>query len=529
MAIAAPHVKLLRQLAKAKDDYLSGAFDIEWDRGSATIFMVFGQPSHAVFESGGTRLAGEPALDALLRELPAQFTVGDWRRAMSPQDTLSVSIDDITEPIAELVGEHSAVADRDEDATSWLGGLDDSPELGFDVDSFPLLPHGDVLWPDTPAEDAAVTERLSSLDAALIVLTGPRLHAAGVVRDGDLIDAVWVDSADHARGETAAIALLGAREGVIAGYALDSFEVAEAIPMLWRLPRGDAIATAWVDGQALLTSLLEDREDHALLIDGPERAVGLFSGGRAIAVYTSTDPAPVTSTDLLLDVMRKPGTTLRVLQRRARVQRNGHADAVVAQTAPSTSPAPSSPPAPYDAFDVLASEETPSSPLEILDNAAETAVERQLDSAGWSVRETSRASDPANVSEPFSALDEWSVVEPSTTTEPWSIVEPSSAIEPPSAFEASSTTAPSSGVDTSSWVDYDEVRADLVAIGVAWLGENDSAAVTECVLGTQSAVEDFLTTIETIRRMTIPGHDSTAIYSMTREMQLHAAERLCGA
>src|SRR5215469_13803914 len=106
MAIAAPHVKLLRQLAQAKDDYMSGAFDIAWDGGFATIFMVFGQPSHAVFEAGGVRHTGEAALVALLRDLPRQFDVGDWRRAMAPQETLNVSIDDITEPLAELVGEH---------------------------------------------------------------------------------------------------------------------------------------------------------------------------------------------------------------------------------------------------------------------------------------------------------------------------------------------------------------------------------------------------------------------------------------
>src|SRR5215469_11641881 len=171
MAIAAPHVKLLRQLAKAKDDYLSGAFDIEWDGGSATIFMVFGQPSHAIFESAGTQLTGEAALDALLHTLPSQFTVGDWRRVMSPQDTLTVSVDEITEPIAELVGEHGDVADRDDAATSWMEGFDDSPDLGFDVDSFPLLPGGDVLWSDTPAQDLSLQERIAPLDGALLVLT----------------------------------------------------------------------------------------------------------------------------------------------------------------------------------------------------------------------------------------------------------------------------------------------------------------------------------------------------------------------
>ena len=511
MAIAAPHVKLLRQLAKAKDDYLSGAFDIEWDGGSATIFMVFGQPSHAVFESGGTQLSGEAALDALLHTLPSQFTVGDWRRVMSPQDTLNVSVDEITEPIAELVGEHGDVTDRDDAETSWMADFDDSPDLGFDVDSFPLLPSGDVLWSEMPAQDAALQERIASLDAALIVLTAPRLRAAGVVRDGDLIDAVWVDSADHARGETAAIALLGAREGTIAGYALDSIDVAEAIPMLWRLPRGEPIATAWVDASALVTSLEQDREDHALLIEGPLRAGGLFSGGRPLAVYTSTSPVPATSTDQLLDAMRRPGTTLRVLQRRGRKPQPSQGESV-SETVTAPEPYEER----YDPFEAFAFGTEPP-PLEQPEIATTDAYGAEPDSTtdGAHDHETERATNGAYEHDAeFITTDAY---ETDATSAAGSV------------FDQQPDVPTSSRVDTSSWVDYDEVRAGLVAIGVAWLGENDSAAVTECVLGTRSAVEDFITTIETIRRMTIPGHDSTAVYTMTREMQVYAAERLCGA
>lgn len=511
MAIAAPHVKLLRQLAKAKDDYLSGAFDIEWDGGSATIFMVFGQPSHAIFESGGAQLTGEAALDALLHTLPSQFTVGDWRRVMSPQDTLNVSVDEITEPIAELVGGHDNVTDRDDGATSWMEGFDDSPDLGFDVESFPLLPSGDMLWPDTPAQDAALQERIASLDAALIVLTGPRLRGAGVVRDGDLIDAVWVDSADHARGETAAMALLGARDGTIAGYTLDSIDVAEAIPMLWRLPRGEPIATAWVDAAALVTSLEQDREDHALLIEGPMRAVGLFSGGKPLAVYTATSPVPVTSTDQLLDAMRRPGTTLRVLQRRGRKPQPSQGETVIDAV---VAPAPHEDR--YDPFEAFAFDESPPAPLEQPQIATAGAYDHEPETAtnGADDHDAATATNGAHEHD----------VEFATT----GAYEADVAFTTGTAFDEEPG-ATASRVDTSSWVNYDEVRADLVAIGVAWLGDADSASVTECILGTKSAVEDFITTIETIRRMTVPGHDSTAIYTMSREMQVHAAERLCGA
>lgn len=340
MATAAPHVKLLRQLSKAKDDYMSGAFDIAWDGGSATLFMVFGQPSHAVFDAGAVHLDGEAALDALLRELPPHFDVGDWRRAMSPQETLSITVDDITEPLAELVGEHADVP-AVEDVPSWLSADDDAPDLGFDLDTFPLLPAGPVLWPEMPAAEAALSQRLSSLPASLVVLRGPRLRAAGVVRAGDMIDAVWVDSTDHARGETAAMALLGAREGQLAAFALESAAIAEALPLLWRLPHGNPIDTAWVDPAGLIAAMQADNSEHALLVEAEIRAVALFSGGSVIATYTSMDPTPVRSTDPLLEALRHAGT-LRVLQRAPRPQQH-------TVPAPAVHAAPPPPPAPVQA------------------------------------------------------------------------------------------------------------------------------------------------------------------------------------
>src|SRR5437899_2643538 len=104
MASAAPRVKLLRQLANAKDDYLSGALDLTWDDGRATVFLVFGQPSHALFESAHQHLEGDAAVVAMQRDLPRDFQVGPWRRAMSPKETLQITIDELTEPLAEQAG-----------------------------------------------------------------------------------------------------------------------------------------------------------------------------------------------------------------------------------------------------------------------------------------------------------------------------------------------------------------------------------------------------------------------------------------
>ena len=107
MATAAPHVKLLRQLASAKDDYLSGAFDISWDGAKATFYLVFGRPSHAVFETDESQIEGEAAIDALLAALPRVFSVSDWRRAMSPHETLSITIDELAGPFVRLAGSYA--------------------------------------------------------------------------------------------------------------------------------------------------------------------------------------------------------------------------------------------------------------------------------------------------------------------------------------------------------------------------------------------------------------------------------------
>src|SRR4029077_18297955 len=107
MATAAPHVKLLRQLASAKDDYLSGAFDVSWDGPRATTTLVFGRPSHAVFEMDQAQIEGEAAIDALLAELPKVFAVSDWRRAMSPRETLSITIDELAGPFVRLAGSYA--------------------------------------------------------------------------------------------------------------------------------------------------------------------------------------------------------------------------------------------------------------------------------------------------------------------------------------------------------------------------------------------------------------------------------------
>ena len=81
----------------------------------------------------------------------------------------------------------------------------------------------------------------------------------------------------------------------------------------------------------------------------------------------------------------------------------------------------------------------------------------------------------------------------------------------------------------SQFVDFDEVRTELVQIGVVWLGEANAVPVTALLRKTRSTIDDFVATIDTIRGLHLEGQDPASIQAMAREMHQQAAERLCGA
>ncbi|MGA7989058.1 MAG: hypothetical protein WCB51_11745, partial [Candidatus Dormiibacterota bacterium] len=330
MATAAPHVKLLRQLASAKDDYLSGAFDISWDGAKATLYLVFGRPSHAVFDTDQAQIEGEAAIDALLAELPRTFVVSDWRRAMSPHETLSISIDELAGPFVRLAGSYADDPISDEEP-EWWSSDDSSPDLAFGLADFPLLPGGRPLWAETSPENVNLAERLAELPPSILILTGAKLRAAAVVSGGDIIDAVWIDDEDQARGEAAGMAILGATKGSLAGYALDDPRVAEALTMLWRLPRAvDGIEMAWLDPASMLAAFRADGLDRVLVIDAPVRGIALFSRGGLVAVYSETQRSAVASPERLRSLLSQVRGRLTVMERKPRPVAAG-----AAQTIPS--------------------------------------------------------------------------------------------------------------------------------------------------------------------------------------------------
>jgi hypothetical protein len=250
MAAAAPFVKLLRQLSQAEDDYRSGALDITWDEGRATIYVVFGQPNHALYQQNGEEeLEGPEAISALVHHLPKRFKVAPWRREVVRTESVHMSMAELMEPFAQLEGGRATPPPRREADPSPAAALDDNEHrVPFGLQDFPLLPVGESLWADGSAAIVHLDQLLPQLPDCLVVLTGARLRAAAIVVRGSIIDAVWVDDEDQASGETAAMALIGAREGRISGYRLEDASIAEALTLLWRCPYAyESMPLEWLD------------------------------------------------------------------------------------------------------------------------------------------------------------------------------------------------------------------------------------------------------------------------------------------
>ena len=317
MATAAPFVKLLRQLATAKDDYRTGALDITWDGGKATLFLVFGQPNHAVFDNaGGQHLEGTEALAALVYQLPPRFQLSPWRKEVVRTDTLRCTLEDVMEPFAQMAGAASPgpVAPTTPNATpAVMEAVARRPDFG--LADFPLLPLGPSLWADASASVVHLDLLLPSLPDALVVLTGPKLRAAGVVVRHQLIDAVWVEEADRTIGETAGMALMGARQGSVSGYRLENPRLGEALTMLWRCPAVyREMPASWVNTDSLLMDLEGRNGDAAILISGGVHGVALVAGGALVGVYTETERQPVASLERLAALLRAPGARVTLRQ-----------------------------------------------------------------------------------------------------------------------------------------------------------------------------------------------------------------------
>ena len=284
------------------------------------MFFVFGQPNQATYEDdGGGRLEGQPAVAALLHNLPKKFTVAAWRKEVVRDETLKLTVDELMEPFAQLAGARAeAGAADDHDAAAKAGldvGTDISADFDFTLADFPMLPLGESMWSDAAINVVHLDLLIPKLPTALIVLTGPKLRAAAVVFNGQLIDAVWVDEQERAAGEGAAMALMGVTQGTVSCYRLDHPKLAEALTMLWRCPvRYRDVNLRWLDVDAFLESLTTDQRDCVLHIGGRNPAVAMFLGGKFIAGYSAEQRMPSTELADIKAIMHGEGT-ITILQR----------------------------------------------------------------------------------------------------------------------------------------------------------------------------------------------------------------------
>lgn len=441
----------------------------------ATFYFVFGQPHHLVVSSEmGEPQEGDEALAQLIHQLPPAFTIEPWRKELTRTKTLTCSLDELMEPFAELAGARSpsavgnASAEARDDAEDGSVNAELPP---FDLESFPLLPLGQTLWSDAAANVVHLDVLIPKLPPSIIVLTGDRLRAAALVNHGHIIDAVWVDNESKAVGETAAMALMGMREGTLSGYRIDSTDLPDALTLLWRgAVLHDNIRAGWLDPEPFLANLERHATDYAIRISGDNPAVAFVYNGKFIAIYTQNDRIPTSSREAVHAALANPSATITLL---------GHA------------------------------------PVGIGDHP-------ETDDLFQPYPETEMRDEDTTSPEPAYTA---AVLEtPSPLYEP-EHVDDGDALDSETAPLAPDTTETSPSASSS--FDFESVQRELIAIAVQWLGD-DSSAVRILIESMRPDIDDVLRTVERIKHITIPGHDATVIHSMATEMHHYAAEYLSG-
>jgi hypothetical protein len=516
MATTAPFVKLLRQLSGARDDYRTGAFDLSWEGGKATLFLVFGQPNHATLQTaGGRRLEGQAVLTALVNQLPARFEVSPWRREVVRAESLRCSLDELIEPFTQMAG---AVAPEVPAApSSGASGVGTAPpDVDFGLEDFPLLPLGPSLWADAAASVVHLDVLMPNLPDALVVITGPRLRAAGVVVRQHLVDALWIDDEELSTGEAAAMAMMEANQGSVSGYRLESAELAESLTMLWRCPVAHrAIPAAWVRPESLLADLEHRRRDCALVVNGSVQGVALFAAGKLVGVYTAQERQPTPSSERLIALLRAPGATLTVRQ---------HPDEPRAEHLPEASfhafvEAAAADSAPVSEDGVPGIEEGVSTPRATRESAADATGESSAEQAVWPPPPPPPPETAAVPDGPawLAGLSVEAEAAPGPPLEPAS----TSPVNPDPSAQSMVAGEPDG-------TDFEGVKRDLIQIGVLWLGADGATEASAMIERAHPSVEDILSTIDAIATLSLPAYEPSVLQAMTREMRFHAAECLSG-
>ncbi len=339
---------MLREITAAGDRERTGAIDVEWKGAHASLFFMFGHPSHIVFESpDGRTLVGNEALTKLVAELPTEFRVAPWRRAMVTEDTLRLSADDLMalfeadargksnghanaaalDPPGQdgpgaIIFEHAVDAAPAAQEGGDADGLAPPPPPAasagaghptFGVKDFPLLPLGPVLWSDAMANVVNLEAVVPRLPDCLLVLTGPDHQAAALVAGGAIADAVWVSGNSGLLGDDAAVALMTSREGHLAAHRIDDPRLVATLPVLWRGPRvAEGLSAGWLHSEDIVADVKASGRTCALLFDAGEKGVALFHEGVLVAAYTREHRRPATTMTALRSLLREPRARITV-------------------------------------------------------------------------------------------------------------------------------------------------------------------------------------------------------------------------
>ena len=331
----ASDITMLREISAAGDRGRTGALDVEWDGAHVTLFFMFGHPSHVVFETvDGRHLVGEPALDAFVAELPDEFRVAPWRRAMVTDDTLHFTAEDLmglfqrrTAPVESngQAADAPAPAPASEPPPAETPMAGSPPALTpvpparteqppFGLHDFPLLPLATTLWTDAAANVIDLEPAVPRLPDSLIVLSGPTCQGAALIVNGRVTDAVWVNAVGGSLGDEAAHAVMNSLEGTLTAYRSEDPRLMSALPMLWRAPQLAAgLPGAWLHTEDVVAEIRTSGRSCCLVVEFADPGVALFSSGELVAVYTAAQRWTATSMAALRGLLHEGGARVTVL------------------------------------------------------------------------------------------------------------------------------------------------------------------------------------------------------------------------
>jgi hypothetical protein len=334
MHMATPsHITMLREISATGDRERTGALDVEWEGARVTLFFMFGHPSHVVFENAdGRNLVGEPALDAFVAELPTEFRVAPWRRAMVTDDTLHCTAEDlmglfqrrnaavdsnghVEEPPAPAAAPSTEAFAADATSPAVPPAPPATTEQPpFGLRDLPLLPLATTLWTDAAANVINLEAALPRLPDSIIVLAGPTCQGAALIARGRVTDAWWVNTAGGSLGDEAAHAVMNSLEGTLTAYRVDDPRILTALPMLWRGPRlGAGLPGGWLHTEDVVAEVRTSGRSCCLVVDSADPGVVLFASGELVAVYTLGHRWPATSMAALRGLLHEPGALVTVL------------------------------------------------------------------------------------------------------------------------------------------------------------------------------------------------------------------------